>query len=80
MFSMFVKNKGKSSASKAKERLQIIVAHERGRGDRPSYMPELEAELLKVIRKYVEIDPGQVSVSMDNSDDISVLELNVSLK
>ena len=40
------------TASVAKERLQIIVAHERGQRDEPDYLPALQKELVDVIRKY----------------------------
>ncbi len=68
-----------SSASVAKERLQIIVAHERGRTDEPDYLPEMQKELVAVIRKYVNIDSDQVQVALDNQGNCSILELNVTL-
>lgn len=68
-----------SSASIAKERLQIIVAHERGRTDEPDYLPELQRELVEVIRKYVNIETEQVQVALDNQGNCSILELNVTL-
>ena len=68
------------NANKAKERLQIIIARDRfDHQDRPDYLPELERELLDVIRKYVPIDPEQVKVSLDKEDDYEVLELNIIL-
>lgn len=67
------------SASVAKERLQIIVAHERGKRDQPDYLPDLQQELLAVIRKYVQIEDDMVQVEVDRNDDCSVLELNVTL-
>ena len=70
------------TASVAKERLQIIVAHERGqRGqrDQPDYLPELQRELLAVIRKYVQISDDMIQVEVDRTDSHSVLELNVTL-
>lgn len=68
-----------NTASIAKERLQIIVAHERGRTDEPDYLPELQKELVEVIRKYVNIDSEQVQVALDNQGNCSILELNVTL-
>ena len=68
-----------NSASIAKERLQIIDAHERGRTDEPDYLPELQKELVEVIRKYVNIDSEQVQVALDNQGNCSILELNVTL-
>ncbi|MGM0571735.1 MULTISPECIES: cell division topological specificity factor MinE [Marinobacter] len=75
----FRSRKNTGSANVAKERLQIIVAHERGKRDQPDYLPELQRELVAVIRKYVQIDDDQVQVEVDRNDDCSVLELNVTL-
>ena len=47
-FLSFLLGQKKSSASVAKERLQIILAHERGRGDSPDYLPQLQQELIAV--------------------------------
>ena len=56
-FLSFLLGQKKTSASVAKERLQIILAHERGRGDSPDYLPQLQQELIAVISKYVKINP-----------------------
>lgn len=75
----FLRGERKKSASVAKERLQIIVAHQRGQRDQPDYMPMLERELLEVIRRYVEVDQEAISITLDRDADCSVLELNVTL-
>jgi len=68
----------KATAAVAKERLQIIVAHERG-GARADYLPLLQKELLEVIGRYVRIDEDQVRVELERTGDCSVLELNITL-
>lgn len=68
-----------NSASLAKERLQVIVAHERGQRNQPNYLPQMQQEIIEVIRKYISIDNDQVKVTLDNSDNCSILELNVTL-
>ncbi len=76
----YFRSEKKSSASLAKERLQIIVAHERSARGTPDYLPQLKQDILAVIRKYVEIDADQVQVQLEqNEDDLAVLELNVTL-
>ncbi|GJL76376.1 MAG TPA: cell division topological specificity factor MinE [Nitrosomonas sp.] len=67
------------SATIAKERLQILVAHERTARSRPSYLPELQKELLEVIRKYVNVDQEAISVKFEQDDDQETLELNIVL-
>jgi cell division topological specificity factor len=79
IFNYFLKKEEKSSASVAKERLQIIVAHERNKRHQPDYLPRMQQEIINVIRKYVNIDDDQVTVQVENTDARSVLELNITL-
>jgi cell division topological specificity factor len=70
----------KSTATLAKERLKIIVAHERCHGNAPVYLPQMRQDILDVIRKYVTVTDDQVSVNLDqDTNDLSVLELNITL-
>ncbi|KAF1050099.1 cell division topological specificity factor MinE [Xylophilus sp.] len=71
----------KKTASVAKERLQIILAHERsGRGgSRPDYLPELQRELVAVISKYVAISADDIKVNLERQDDLEVLEVKIEL-
>ncbi|MDW6003616.1 cell division topological specificity factor MinE [Vibrio mangrovi] len=77
----FFRPKKQTSASLAKERLQIIVAERRSQSDpSPDYLPQLKEDILKVIAKYVAIDPDMVELSFEHKDDdLAVLELNVKL-
>ena len=69
------------TASVAKERLQIILAHERtGRGgSRPDYLPDLQRELIAVISKYVAISPDDIKVNLERQDNFDVLEVKIEL-
>ena len=49
----FRSNKKQNTAQLAKERLQIIVAHERSSRGGPDYLPQLKKKIIDVIRKYV---------------------------
>lgn len=76
----FRAGKQKNSAKLAKERLQIIVAHERTMTRSPDYLPILQKEILEVVRKYVSnIEEDQIKVSMDKEGDCEILELNIAL-
>lgn len=79
LIDLFRSRNKKNTASIAKERLQILVAHERGQNQQPDYLPDLQKDLLAVIRKYVNIDSDQVQVALENQDNCSILELNVTL-
>jgi len=70
---------GQSSAQVAKERLQIIVAHERGQRNQPDYLPDLQRDLIEVIQRYVKVEAEQVQVMLDSKGNCSILELNVTL-
>jgi cell division topological specificity factor len=80
-FISFFLGEKKKTASVAKERLQIILAHERsGRGaSRPDYLPQLQRELVAVISKYVSIRPEDIRVHLERQDNLEVLEVKIEL-
>ena len=69
----------KQTASVAKDRLRIIVAHERVTRGGPDYLPMLQRELLEVIRKYVNVDAEAVKVDLIGDGDNKVLDISVAL-
>lgn len=68
-----------NTASVAKERLQILVAHDRMTSRAPDYLPQMQQEILAVIRKYIAIGDDQLQVNLEQQGTASVLELNVML-
>ncbi|GAA5127895.1 MULTISPECIES: cell division topological specificity factor MinE [Alloalcanivorax] len=78
IFSYLLPKKEKS-ASVAKERLQIIVARERSTRGGPDYLPQLQEELLMVVRKYVPVDQDAVNIQLDRESGCEILELNITL-
>lgn len=68
-----------STASVAKERLQIIISHERSQRNTPDYLPQLQEEILTVIAKYIPINRDKVSVNLERMGDSAVLELNFTM-
>jgi cell division topological specificity factor len=71
--------KANSTATIAKERLQILVAHERSFKNQPSYLPQLQKELLKVIQKYVNVEQDAISVNFEQDEHQETLEVNIVL-
>lgn len=71
----------KPTAHLAKERLQILIAHERSQGQTrdPDYLPRLKNDLLDVIRKYVSVDEDAVQVQIGHNEGMDILELNIIL-
>ena len=72
-------NKPKKSASLAKERLQVIVAHERKHRENPQYLVDMQREIIEVISKYIPIPKEQINVEIGQDGDRSVIELNVAI-
>lgn len=75
----FLRSNRKSSASLAKERLQIVVAHQRREHSRPAYFANLQRDLLEVVRRYVTVEDTAVKVDVDHQGDCDILELNITL-
>jgi cell division topological specificity factor len=76
----FLLGEKKKTASVAKERLQIILAHERGgRARRPDYLPALQRELMAVISKYVSIRLDDIKVNVERQDNLEVLDIKIEL-
>ena len=75
----FFRLRGKNSANAAKERLQIVVSHQKAQSGNPDYIPKLRQELLDVIAKYIQVDKDQIQVQLQQDKGCSILELNVTL-
>jgi cell division topological specificity factor len=74
------KREQKSTASLAKERLQVIVAHQRaGRANGLDFLPRMQQELLDVIRKYVTVGDDAIRMNVERDGGLEVLELNITL-
>ncbi|MDQ2139415.1 cell division topological specificity factor MinE [Alcaligenaceae bacterium A4P071] len=78
-FLSFLIGQKKTSANVAKERLQIILAHERRGGGSPDYLPQLQQELIAVISKYVKIDPNDIKVHLERQDTLEVLDIKIEM-
>lgn len=78
LFGLFGKKKP-TSASAAKERLQILISHERAHAGGPDFLPDLQREILAVVKRYVTVSDEQVSIRVERAGDSSTLELNVTL-
>jgi cell division topological specificity factor len=69
-----------ASAPIARERLQILLAHERGaRGGQPDLLMLLREEILAVVSRHVALDPEKVIVRMERGKNVSTLEVDIEL-
>jgi len=69
----------RGSAPVARERLQILLSHERTVRGQSDLLTKLRDEILAVVAKHVNVDHDQVHVTMDRGDKVSMLEINVEV-
>lgn len=67
------------SARVARERLQILLTHERGAESRSDLIPKLREEVLAAVAKYVAVDPDKVQVKLDRGKMVSILEIDIEV-
>ena len=77
--SMFRLFRRPSSAPVARERLQILLAHERGARGKSDLLAILREEILAVIEKHVTIERDNVQIKMDRGNAVSLLEIDVEI-
>ena len=73
----FLRSRG--TAPVARERLQILLAHERVALGPRDLVAILRDELLATIARHIEFDPEKLSVKMDRADAFSTLEIEVEI-
>jgi cell division topological specificity factor len=67
------------SAPVARERLQILLAHERNGGCSSDLIAVLHKEVLQAISKHVHVDPDKVDVKMHRREAMSLLEIDIKI-
>jgi len=67
------------SAAVAKERLKIVLAHERAGRSAPDFLPRLQRDLIDVVGRYVEIREDMIRVNLGKSGETSLLEINIEI-
>ncbi len=69
----------KTSASTARERLQLVLAHDRSDLS-PELLDQMKREILEVVSKYVEINIDEGAVSLETEDRMTALVANLPIK
>ena len=69
----------RNTAGIAKDRLKIVLAHERASRDAPDFLPALQKDLLEVVGRYVEIRSDMLRINVGKSGDTSLLEINLEI-
>jgi cell division topological specificity factor len=71
--------KRRSTAPVARERLQVLLAHERALLGRSDLLGTLREEILAVIARHVQLDPDKVRVLADRKDNVSTLKVDIEI-
>jgi cell division topological specificity factor len=71
--------KRRSSAPIARERLRILLEHERAVLSQGNLILVLREEILAVLRRHVAIDPDKVTVKLDRGAAVSTLEIDIEI-
>ena len=69
----------RGSAPVARDRLQLILAHERGNAGGHDLVMVLREEILAVIAKHVEVNSDKVQIRLDRGQDMSTLDIDIEL-
>jgi len=69
-----------ATAPIARDRLQILLAHERaGMRGQPDLLMQLREEILAAVSRHVALDPEKVMVRMERGKNVSTLEVDIEL-
>ncbi len=77
--SMFGFFRRRGSAPVARERLQILLAHERAARHQPDLLAILREEIMAVVTRHVSVEPDDIEIRMDRGDKVSTLEIDIEI-
>lgn len=79
MFGFFRRTRQPATAAAAKDRLQVLLAHERSDRTRAELLPRLQRDIIEAVRRHVQVKREAVAVELQTSGNVSTLEINVEL-
>jgi cell division topological specificity factor len=79
MSSIFDIFRRRPTANVARERLQILLSHERASAGQEGLVARLREEILQVIARHVKVDPDDVQVKLERNGEASILEIDVTM-
>ncbi|MFN4087485.1 MAG: cell division topological specificity factor MinE [Alphaproteobacteria bacterium] len=79
LLALFRRQREDTPAAAAKERLQILLSHERSDLTRPDYLPMLQQDILAAIKKYIDVDDNKVDVKIERGAGMAMLEVDIEL-
>jgi cell division topological specificity factor len=69
----------RGSAPIARERLHVLLSHERATRDRPDLLSILREEIIAVIGRHVSFEPDKVQIKMDRGKSVSMLAVDIEI-
>jgi cell division topological specificity factor len=69
----------RGTAPVARERLQILLAHERSARSQPDLLGVLREEILALISRHVSFNPDKVQIKMDRGKSVSTLAVDIEI-
>ena len=63
----------------ARDRLQILLSHERTIAGGSDLVAILREEILAVVKKHVQVDSEKVQVKMERGESVSMLEVDIEI-
>ncbi len=69
----------RNTAQNARDRLKIVLAHERASREAPDFLPNLQKDLLEVVGRYIDIRDDMLRVNIARAGETSLLEITVEL-
>jgi cell division topological specificity factor len=69
----------KTTAPVARDRLQVLLAHERSVIGKSDLLATLQEEILAVIAKHISVDRDAVQIKLDRGSSFSTLEIDVEV-
>jgi cell division topological specificity factor len=79
MFSFLRRPRAANSAVTARDRLQILLAHERTACSSPDVLPLLQRDIMEAIARHIKVGGDSVDIRIERGDDLSTLEINIEL-
>ncbi|HYZ62031.1 MAG TPA: cell division topological specificity factor MinE [Acetobacteraceae bacterium] len=77
--SLFNWFRNRNTAPVARERLKMVLAHERVGNTHSQLVAVLQEEILAVIAKHMQIDRDKVNIKLDRGDEVNTLEIDIEM-
>jgi cell division topological specificity factor len=78
-FTKFFREQKKNSGGVAKERLMIVLAHDRATIS-PEILRKMSDEIIEVISKYFEVERDEIEINLNREDENMALVTNIPVK